>query len=411
MRRKPQLNAPLLMPVTALATGILAGFVLGLDKWFAIALMAATSLATLWVKRYPLTQSVTILACFFSLGMSISPNGKEHNIVRLENGHLIRRNTSWQQPNDISKPSHLERARLTASQWRGKLIKRLEADGNSDSDAMAVVAAMTLGEKSGVSKQLRETYSVSGASHVLALSGLHLGIIYMLLTTLTLGRKRFWLSQLIVILSIWAFAFLTGLSTSIVRAAIMITIYSAFAVGGRTNAPLGVLCFTALVMLLTDSSLIFDIGFQLSFMAMAGILLFMPVMRGYVSAKWLQKHRLARWFFGLIAVSIAAQLGTAPLVMYHFGRFPTWFLLTNLVVIPFATAILYSAVLALIIPAATGILICLAKGLNDALAVISRLPLSSINGIHLSIIQVLLMYVIVGIIYTIALRLMPPEKR
>jgi competence protein ComEC len=309
-----------------------------------------------------------------------------------------------------------QRARLNALSWRQEAVRLLYGDNYGKAcdetygDAQAVAAAMTLGDKSALRSDTREVYAKSGASHVLALSGLHLGIIFMLLSLLTLGRRRSWLTQVVVIVAIWAFALLTGLSNSVTRAAIMITVYAAFAVGGRRKAPLGVLSFTAMAMLLADSSALFNVGFQLSFMAMLGILLFMPVFNGYVSAAWMQRHIVAKWLFGLVAVSVAAQLGTAPLVMLHFGRFSTWFLLTNIIVIPFATLIIYCAFLSLIIPAATTLVLHLTTWMNSMLEWISRLPMASIEGLNPSMPQVVLMYALTGTLYLLAVRLMPVRR-
>ena len=236
---------------------------------------------------------------------------------------------------------------------------------------------------------------------MLALSGLHLSMIYLLLTGLTLGRRRSWLSQAFIVLAVWAYVLLTGLPTSLIRAATMITVYALFSLRGGRRAPLNVLCFTAIVMLIADSSALFDVGFQLSFMSMLGILLFVPLMENWVSARWRMEHRVASWLFALVTVSVAAQLGTAPLVAYYFGRFSPWFLLTNIIVIPLVTMLLYSAMAAFILPFMGSVAVTVAHAMSKALGTISTWPLASVEGLYPSVLQVAMCYVVVAAVYVL----------
>jgi len=270
-----------------------------------------------------------------------------------------------------------------------------------EDEAYAVLAAMTLGDKSALTSEIRETYSVTGASHVLALSGLHLGIIYMLLSRLMLRQRRFWLSQTVIVMCIWAFAFLTGLSPSMVRSSTMITIYAVFSVGGRSRSSVNLLAFSALVMLLVDPLSLFDLGFQLSFLAVLSILLFVPL----IERVWPADYWLMKWLRGMVAVSLAAQLGVAPLIAYYFGRFSTYFLLTNFIVIPMVTVILYGALIVVLLPSLGIWLAEMVRILNKALGWIAQMPCSSIDGLQPSVLQVCLLYAIVLIIYLIISRL------
>ena len=262
------------------------------------------------------------------------------------------------------------------------------------SQQYAVLAAMTLGDKSALTKDLKEKYSVTGASHILALSGLHLGIIYFLLFRLTLGRCHFWFSQVVIILSIWAFAFLTGFSTSVVRSATMISIYALFSVAGRHRSPVNLLCFTAIVMLLVNPASLYDVGFQLSFSAVLAILLLMPLFESFFPENYFVGRPVQRYIYNMVGLSVAAQIGVAPLIAYHFGRFPTYFLLTNFLVIPAATIILYGALLVVVVPSLTPALFWVVGLLNKALGWISQMPCSSIDGLHPSVLQISLLYVV-----------------
>lgn len=304
------------------------------------------------------------------------------------------RSKDWALGGDgYGKMSTIHRIQLRFLHYRHRLLSRYRAQ-SSDDEQYAVLAAMTLGDKSALTKELRETYSVTGASHVLALSGLHLSIIYLLLFRLTFGRRRFLFSQIAIILSIWAFAFLTGLSTSVVRSATMISVYALFSVAGRHRSPVNLLCFTAIVMLLVSPSSLYDIGFQLSFSAVLAILLLMPLFESFFPENYLVKHPIVRYIYNMVGVSVAAQIGVAPLIAYHFGRFSTYFLLTNFLVIPAATIILYGALLVVVFPSLGSILLWIVGILNKALGWISQMPCSSIDGLHPSVLQICLMYVI-----------------
>ena len=266
-----------------------------------------------------------------------------------------------------------------------------------DNEQYAVVAAMTLGDKSHLSKALKESYSISGASHVLALSGLHLGIVYAFLTLLLGGlRKWKWLSQALILTAIWVYVVIVGMPASAIRSATMLSVYSVCIILGRQRASINTLAFAALMMLVVNPLNLWDVGFQMSFMAVAAILIYY---RTIYHALPLQ-NAMARWLWGLTAISLSAQIGTAPLVAYYFGRFSCYFILTNFVVIPAATLILYGAVLMLLtspLPVVqeaivTGI-VYISGLLNTSLDQLSALPGASIEHIHINIWQLMLAYV------------------
>lgn len=142
---------------------------------------------------------------------------------------------------------------------------------------------------------------------------------------------------------LWGFAFFTGFSPSVVRSVTMLSVLAAADVFGRQTLSLNTLAIAAWMMLLVSPAWLFDIGYQLSFFAVASVLLIhRPLYRMLPVKGWVGKY-----VWGLMSVSVAAQLGTAPLVMFYFSRFPVYFLLANLVVIPLVTIILYAAVLML----------------------------------------------------------------
>ena len=300
---------------------------------------------------------------------------------------------------DRSALTVFQRARIAALRIRHALLSRYRALGLAGQD-FAVVAAMTLGDKSALSASTRDVYSVTGASHILALSGMHLGIIYALLSVLSLGRRFSTLRECLLLVAIWAYVLLVGLSPSVLRSALMITVYSIVGLSGRNRMSVNALAFAAFVLLVANPLVLFDIGFQLSFAAVAFILVFHPLVGGIVPYKYQQSHRLVRWAWQLLLMSGLAQAGTLPLVAYYFGRVPLYSLLTNFVVIPAATAILYSAVamfalawLPVAQQAVAAVVSVVVSALNSVLSSVASLPCASIDGVRLSALQAVLLYV------------------
>lgn len=317
---------------------------------------------------------------------------------------------------DLSPLSRLDRTALAALQQRQSMLREYEHLGFDD-DRLAVAIAMTLGDKSRLTNDLREVYSISGASHVLALSGLHIGIIYALLVLVVGYRRLGWLRETLVILGIWAYAFFTGLSPSVVRAAVMITVYSLVALANRDRMSLNTLALTAIIMLLWNPLYLYDVGFQMSFLAVLFILLFFKPIYALIPERWLypspdthhstlitqhstlNTRHFFRWSWTMVVVSLCAQMGTFPLTMYYFGRFSVYFLFTNFLVIPLAICILYLTAAMLLLswwPAAQSLvaqpLIWVVDFQNTALRWIASLPASHIENISLSRLHVILIY-------------------
>jgi len=379
-------NAPLLRLAVCMIIGItIANYIeLPIPIFPVFAGMVVIALL-LGSHRY--LQSVAILLCFLLMGM-----------------FLMQRQLSM--PDESQSVSRIDRSKQFFLSQRSKLLERF-ADGGVDGDAYAVVAAMSLGDKSALTRDLKDTYSVSGASHVLALSGLHLGIIYMLLSVLLPRRRWPALSQLLIILFIWAFVFLVGMSVSVVRSAIMLTVYGLLSIGNRDKMSINALAFTAIVMLMWNPAWLFDVGFQMSFLAVFAILLFVPLFDDVFSAEYLMAHRWIKRIWGLVVVSCSAQLGVAPLIAFYFGRFSTYFLLTNFIVIPAAMAILWLSLVVLLFPSLAYILLYIVQCLNTILSRITALPGASIDNLHPSVLQVMLIYVLIFCSYLLIERIKP----
>ena len=239
---------------------------------------------------------------------------------------------------------------IHALELRAKAIGLYKRLGFED-EALALLSALTLGEKRDFPEELKENYSVAGASHILALSGLHLGILYMLLAFLlpTAGRRFVLclLREAMILAVVWGFAFVSGLSPSVVRAAILFTLISFGRLLDQELSPVNSLSFAAIVMLLFSPHLLFDVSFQLSFAAVMSILMLAPHLQQFLGV---YKHGvLYGYFMNLLILSVAAQIGTLPFVWYHFGVFPMYFLLTNLLVVPLAFVLMLLAVAVLLL--------------------------------------------------------------
>ena len=229
-----------------------------------------------------------------------------------------------------------------------RLYNRLSEAG-LEGDELATVGALTLGYKEDLDPALKRRFQASGAAHVLAVSGLHTGIIYLLvISILTLGghfRPRYenqigrCVISSIVIAVMWGYAWLTGMTPSVVRAVVMVTIVEVGRMLYKQGINLNSIGAAAVFILLVRPLDLWSVGFQLSFVSTTAI-----VMIARQCEKWFhlkkvlkERNRLFDWLLGTVIVSIAAQLGTLPLTIHYFGYVSTYFLLTNLIVLPIAT--------------------------------------------------------------------------
>lgn len=379
-------SAPLLRLAVCLIVGIVIANYVPLPI-AVLPILAVMVVITMILGKYENLQSIAILVCFLLVGM-----------------FLMQRHLSA--TDDSQSVSRLDNTKAYFLTQRGILLDRMY-DSGVDGDAYAVVAAMALGDKSALTHELRDTYSVSGASHVLALSGLHLGIIYCMLWLLLPHRRWPAVSQTIILIVMWLYVLLVGMPVSVVRSAVMLTVYGLLSISHRNKMSVNALAFTAIVMLMWNPEWLFDIGFQLSFMAVLAILLFVPVFEDVFSAKYLQEHRLVRYVWGLVAVSVSAQIGVAPLLAYYFGRLSTYFLLTNFIVLPAAYIILGFSLIVLLFPSLAYILLYIVDTLNAVLFRITAIPGSSIDGFHPNVLQVVLTYVIIFCTYLLIERIKP----
>ena len=220
----------------------------------------------------------------------------------------------------------------------------------------AIAAAMSLGDKRSLDAAQRQSFSATGVSHVLALSGLHLGILFSLYSLLFVNRLRSRrgrvFASLVGVALLWGFALLVSFPLSLVRATVMFTLWQLSVVLYGERSSLNNLALAALLILLFSPASLFDIGFQLSFTSVFFILLLTPHIP---RPRWLRRSRLLPLVYGWLTVSIVAQIGTGPLVAYYFHTIPLVGLLGNLLAIPLAYVILGLALVFFLIPGFQGL--------------------------------------------------------
>lgn len=269
------------------------------------------------------------------------------------------------------------------------------------SDTSALCKALCIADKSDLTSTVKKDFSRAGASHILAVSGMHVGIIFTAISTLigliSQSRKFSRIASIVAICFLWFYAFICGLQPSIVRACTMFTIPIIGKLLKRDSSSLNSLLFTAFCMVIYDYTNLFNIGFQLSFLAVAGILLFQEKIFNIFQLQ----NKILIWLWSLTSVSIAAQITTLPLTIYYFHNIPVLSLISNLFVVPLSTLLIYfsgglilfnltnvSNIISLILNK-------LSYYLNLFIEEISCTPFVTIENINISIFQVATLYLII----------------
>ncbi|WP_313111617.1 ComEC/Rec2 family competence protein [Aequorivita sediminis] len=235
-----------------------------------------------------------------------------------------------------------------AQNRRARIIEKLKKT-KLETDERAIMQALVLGEKKDIDKNLYEKYAAAGAVHILAVSGLHVSIIYFILSFVLKPLSRFKYGSLIqviaIVLSLWGFALLSGLSPSVTRAVTMFSFFALAEVLNRDTNAVNTLFLSYFTLLVFNPFLLFQVGFQLSYLAVFFIIWLLPVFQniGY------SKNKVIRKVWTLIAVTICAQIGVLPLSLFYFNQFPGLFLLTNIIILPFLSILMCGGILIVIL--------------------------------------------------------------
>lgn len=297
----------------------------------------------------------------------------------------------------------INRVTYWAEQMRDKLIAVLAAK-KIGKEERSVVAALTLGYRAELDPETTDYFASTGAMHVLAVSGLHVGLIYFILGFLLSALKRTKIGTSLypvgLLTFLWIYAFITGFSPSVQRATVMFSFVIMGTVIGRPVNIYNSLSASALVLILLNPNVLFEVGFQLSYLAVFGIVL----IQSKLAALIIVKNKYLKWGWDLFTVSLAAQLATFPLGLLYFNQFPNLFWLSNFFVIPGATLIIWVTFGFFVlspIPFISDLLAQLAHYITyamvGALKLMSRLPNAVAEGIVITPLQTWIIY---GILLT-----------
>ncbi|MDQ3108606.1 MAG: ComEC family competence protein [Bacteroidota bacterium] len=290
-----------------------------------------------------------------------------------------------------------------ALELRRYFLNKLNSYGFSTS-AYGVAAALLLGASDHLDPGTIQSYSASGTLHVLSVSGMHVALVYIvllkLLAPLERRMKMKWLSIFIQLVFLWFYATLTGLCPSVLRSVTMLSVVIAGRAFNRNAHILNSLSASALILLLFNPLLLFDIGFQLSYLAVGGIVMLQPKLESLWEPDTNSfKGKILKHCWTLVSVTLVAQVFTFPLGLYYFQQFPLYFILSNLVIIPLSTIVMYAGLFLLIVspfiiiakPIAVlfGFLVEL---LNACVAKIEHLPSAVLHSAKWEKMELLLLY-------------------
>lgn len=299
-------------------------------------------------------------------------------------------------------------------QWALSIFKeRLK-----DKDQLATASAMVLGYKDYLSEDLYTSFSETGAVHVLAVSGLHVGIICMIfIVFFDRFKSETWFFKVIklatLLTAVWTYAMVTGASPAVLRAAVMFSLVLIGRLWFKGANIYNILAFSALIILLYDPYLLFQLSFQFSYLALISIVYFQP----HIEKLYETKHWITTKIWQLTTVSIAAQILIFPISIYYFHKFPTYFILSGVAAVFLATFILALGILLLAlnnIPLVGDIIAIaysnLLEGFIRIIKGIQSLPFNNVEGVYISARSVILLYIMIGIIMFI-LSLKPKQYK
>ncbi|WP_425234597.1 ComEC/Rec2 family competence protein [Ulvibacterium sp.] len=290
----------------------------------------------------------------------------------------------------------------TAAQLRNSIISKLQKTDFGEEE-LSIIQALLLGQRNDISESVYNNYKNAGAVHILAVSGLHIGILLLLLQFVLKPLERlpkgktFKLAVMVVLL--WGFAFLAGLSASVVRAVTMFSFVAYALYLNRPSNTFNILALSILfILLVIDPKLLFQVGFQMSYAAVFAIVWIYPLLQRL----WFPKNSLLRKVWQLFSVSIAAQLGVLPISLFYFHQFPGLFFVSNLLIVPFLGLILgggilivFLALLNILPDFLVEIYNGLIRWMNSVIELIARQEVFIFSDIPFGGIQLFLSYVII----------------
>jgi competence protein ComEC len=271
-----------------------------------------------------------------------------------------------------------------------RIRQMASAHWQGDQKALSLLKAVCLGDRSLLTEELRMAYSQAGGMHLLAVSGLHVGLIWWVLQLCTAWMVRLFrngLAQVLLVLGLlWFYAYVTGFSSSVCRSVTMFSFFSLSRIRGEGISTLNVIFASAFLLAIIDPMRIMDVGFQLSYLAIAGIVCIFPLSSRLLRPRW----PLLRWLWQASSVSLAAQLATAPLVIYYFHQFPVYSLITSIIALPLLSILMALFVTSIPLLAAgileklsSFLLVSLARLLNGTMEYLGALPGAVLRDLYL----------------------------
>ena len=267
----------------------------------------------------------------------------------------------------------------------------------------AIIKALIVGDKEELSLDIQQQFATAGAMHILAVSGLHVGILYLIIThVLSLFSKSQRISkEVIALLFLWLYAFVTGFSPSVLRAVFMFSIVGFGNIINRRPSIYNSIAVAAFFMLLYNTQFLFMVGFQLSFIAVWGIIYFYPRLYNMLYFK----RKVFDYIWSLTCVGIAAQLVTFPLGLYYFKQFPTYFFISNLLIVPLISMVLSTGIFFILfseVPILSSVILFLLdlglSWIRINVAWVSSIPGNKILIDFISVPQVIILYAMIIVI-------------
>ena len=284
------------------------------------------------------TESTLAIGSKLQINDQLAENYKPNNPDQFDYGDYLKSKGIYGQI--YTEPTHIKVStkkvndlRYFSAYIRDRIIENLSKSGFKKEE-LTVIAALILGQQQEISQEVLRDYQYAGAVHILSVSGLHVGFILLfisfILKPIPNTKKGNLIRILVTLAALWLFALIAGLSPSVVRSA---TMFSFIAVGkfiDRQSNSFHTAIASLFLILLVEPQFLFDIGFQLSYLAVFFILWLQPVFQNI----WQPKNQFVKYFWDILTVSFAAQIGTLPFSIYYFHQFPGLFFITNLILIP-----------------------------------------------------------------------------
>jgi competence protein ComEC len=304
------------------------------------------------------------------------------------------------------KPGDYQLLGTTHSSWfnrlllgtRQRVLSTLRKYITSKNE-VGVAEALLIGYRDDLDRELVQSYSNTGVVHIIAISGLHLGMIYgMMLWFFSPFRGKKWnkvVQPVMILFVLWTFTFLAGAAPSILRSAVMFTCIVLGEVISKKTSVYNALAASAFILLVMSPFYLWDVGFQLSFAAVLSIILFSK----HVNNWFYFRNKLLAKLWNLSAITLSAQLLTLPVILYHFHQFPNLFLFTNIIVVPFSGLVLFAELILLLIsfiPLAAEyfgrILEWMIALMNTLIERTDKIPFAVTDGIQVSVLQAIFLY-------------------